>query len=145
MSNEMSKAIGMKIGIQGNLFQTSQALSRARTQAQQNVCFRGITTDSRQIQPGQLFVALRGEKFDGHAYVADVLARGAVAVIIDEQGAADWQAQGVRIQPALIVAVAICVARDWGDWQQWQNHRQGNARQYSCCRVWRSAAPCNPG
>ena len=103
MSNEMSKEIGMKIGIQGNLFQIAQALRRARVQAQQNVCFRGVSTDSRQIQSGQLFVALRGEKFDGHAYVADVLARGAVAVIIDEQGAADLQAQGLHIQPALIV------------------------------------------
>ncbi len=43
----------------------------------------GISTDSRSIGPGQVFLALRGEKFDGHAYVSQALAAGAAAVIID--------------------------------------------------------------
>ncbi|MCS7226801.1 MAG: UDP-N-acetylmuramoyl-tripeptide--D-alanyl-D-alanine ligase [Gloeomargarita sp. SKYB31] len=42
----------------------------------------GITTDSRQAQPGDVFVALVGERFDGHDFIAAALARGAVAAII---------------------------------------------------------------
>jgi UDP-N-acetylmuramoyl-tripeptide--D-alanyl-D-alanine ligase len=43
----------------------------------------GITTDSRQVQPGEIFVALRGENFDGHEFVAKALAQGAIAAIVD--------------------------------------------------------------
>jgi UDP-N-acetylmuramoyl-tripeptide--D-alanyl-D-alanine ligase len=46
---------------------------------------QGLTTDSRSIQPGQVFLALRGEKFDGHAFVAQAIAQGAMAAIVDTQ------------------------------------------------------------
>ncbi len=49
-----------------------------RAQAVQRVC-----TDSRQVQAGDLFVALRGQNFDGHDYVASALAAGAVGAIVD--------------------------------------------------------------
>ena len=35
-----------------------------------DVAFSSLCTDSRRLQPGQLFVALRGPNFDGHAYLA---------------------------------------------------------------------------
>lgn len=43
-----------------------------------------IVTDSRQVQAGDVFVALVGEQFDGHDYVADVLNQGAAAVIVSQ-------------------------------------------------------------
>ena len=43
-----------------------------------------ISTDSRNIKRGDLFVAIRGEKFDGHDYVAEVLEKGACVVIVDK-------------------------------------------------------------
>ncbi len=42
-----------------------------------------VSTDSRNIGNGNLFVALKGERFDGHDYVFDVLQRGAVAAIVN--------------------------------------------------------------
>ncbi len=42
----------------------------------------GITTDTRSIAPGQLFVALRGERFDGHDYLDAAAAAGAVGVVV---------------------------------------------------------------
>jgi len=39
--------------------------------------------DSRQVEPGALFVALKGERADGHDYVADAFSRGAVAAIVE--------------------------------------------------------------
>jgi UDP-N-acetylmuramoyl-tripeptide--D-alanyl-D-alanine ligase len=43
--------------------------------------FSGVTTDSRAVAPGDLFVALKGERFDGNAYVGEAMARGAVAAV----------------------------------------------------------------
>ncbi len=40
--------------------------------------------DSRQAEPGAIFFAFRGERVDGHHFVADALSRGAVAAVIDE-------------------------------------------------------------
>ena len=41
-----------------------------------------VSTDSRAIQRGDLFVALAGDKFDGHEYVRQVAEKGAVAAVI---------------------------------------------------------------
>lgn len=48
---------------------------------------KGITTDSRKVTPGQLFVALRGEHFDGHAFVDEVLRAGAAAAVVEKKWA----------------------------------------------------------
>ncbi len=45
------------------------------------VRFTGVGTDSRSIAAGELFVALQGERFDGHGYVGDAVKRGAVAAM----------------------------------------------------------------
>ncbi len=42
-----------------------------------------ITTDSRRLKAGDVFLALRGEHFDGHAFVEDAAAKGAIAAIVD--------------------------------------------------------------
>lgn len=44
--------------------------------------FSSVSTDSRAIQPGQLFIALVGERFDGHQYLNEVAAKGAVAALV---------------------------------------------------------------
>ena len=45
----------------------------------------GISIDTRSIEPGDLFVALTGEHRDGHAFVADALARGAAAALVSQR------------------------------------------------------------
>jgi UDP-N-acetylmuramoyl-tripeptide--D-alanyl-D-alanine ligase len=47
-----------------------------------NAWFDGVSTDSRAVRPGELFVALKGERFDGHEFVAQAFERGAAAAII---------------------------------------------------------------
>ncbi len=47
-----------------------------------NVSFSGVSTDSRSIAAGELFVALRGDRFDGHHYLAAAKERGAVGAIV---------------------------------------------------------------
>lgn len=45
--------------------------------------FAHLVQDSREVQPGDLFVARRGETMDGHAFVADAVKRGAAAVLAE--------------------------------------------------------------
>lgn len=45
--------------------------------------FRGVSTDTRTIAAGDLFVALSGERFEGHRFLTEALARGAAAAIVD--------------------------------------------------------------
>jgi UDP-N-acetylmuramoyl-L-alanyl-D-glutamate--2,6-diaminopimelate ligase len=42
-----------------------------------------VTADSRQVTPGSLFVAVRGETVDGHAFIPDAVARGAAAIVAE--------------------------------------------------------------
>lgn len=44
--------------------------------------FPGVSTDTRSLTPGALFVALRGESFDGHDFVVEALAKGAGAALV---------------------------------------------------------------
>ena len=55
----------------------------------------GISIDSRVVHPGDLFVALRGERFDGHDFVGAALAAGASGAVVD----ARWWAgkRGARV------------------------------------------------
>ncbi len=46
--------------------------------------FAGVSTDSRRVRPGQLFVALKGPNFDGHRFVSDALAKGAVGALVEQ-------------------------------------------------------------
>jgi UDP-N-acetylmuramoyl-tripeptide--D-alanyl-D-alanine ligase len=47
-----------------------------------DAAFSGVSTDSRKVLPGQLFIALSGPNFDGHDYLAEVAAKGAVAALV---------------------------------------------------------------
>lgn len=44
-----------------------------------------VLTDSRKVEPGSIFVALRGQKFDGHDFVADVVKKGVGLIITDHR------------------------------------------------------------
>ena len=57
----------------------------------------GITSDSRKVEPGFLFAALKGERVDGHAFVAQVFEKGAAAVLVEDAPA---EAKGPYIQVA---------------------------------------------
>lgn len=65
----------------------------------------GVATDSRKAAPGHLFVALRGPHADGHQFVGDALARGAVLSVVAAEPAA---AGSVTTGPALVVADPLC-------------------------------------
>ncbi|HYD39477.1 MAG TPA: UDP-N-acetylmuramoyl-tripeptide--D-alanyl-D-alanine ligase [Anaeromyxobacter sp.] len=49
----------------------------------------GVSTDTRTLGPGSLFVALKGDRFDAHDFLADAAKHGAAAAIVSETRAAD--------------------------------------------------------
>ncbi len=53
-----------------------------------------IHTDSRTVEPGDLFVALAGDRFDGCDFVADALAKGAIGAIVPPHRRAEFPADG---------------------------------------------------
>jgi len=52
----------------------------------------GVSIDSRTIQPGELFIAIRGPRHDGHGFVAGVLEAGAAAAVVERARLADYPA-----------------------------------------------------
>lgn len=53
--------------------------------AQENTEIAGAVTDSRQVKPGYLYIALRGERVDGHTFIPDVFEKGAAAAVSEER------------------------------------------------------------
>jgi UDP-N-acetylmuramoyl-L-alanyl-D-glutamate--2,6-diaminopimelate ligase len=62
--------------------------SASLSESERNTIFTGITADSREVQAGDLFVALTGSTFHGASYIEEVRSAGAVCVVSDEAGAA---------------------------------------------------------
>src|SRR5258708_927330 len=54
----------------------------AKGDIDQELAAMGYSIDSRTLSPGDLFIAIAGERFDGHDYVAAALEKGAVAAIL---------------------------------------------------------------
>ena len=74
----------------------------------------GIATDTRNLKGGEVFVALRGENFDGHKFVAKALELGAIAAVVDRT----WESDGLKL-PLLRVDDTLkayqAIARWWRD------------------------------
>ena len=49
-----------------------------------DAAFSGVSTDTRTITPGALFVALRGENHDAHDHLPDAVAKGATALVVSD-------------------------------------------------------------
>ncbi|HEU5468012.1 MAG TPA: UDP-N-acetylmuramoyl-tripeptide--D-alanyl-D-alanine ligase [Steroidobacteraceae bacterium] len=68
--------------------------------------FAGVSTDSRTIESGMLFVALAGERFDGNDFVAAAAARGAAGALVSKPAAAALPQVVVRDTQAALTALA---------------------------------------
>jgi len=73
-----------------SLAEMCQALSAVRAvKGEAATRFEGVCTDSRRIAAGELFVALKGDSFDGHAFVAEAQRRGAAGLLVSEEVKSD--------------------------------------------------------
>ncbi len=76
------------------------ALATGGTAVGGNPRFEGVSTDTRTLASGELFIALRGENFDGHEFLDVAAERGAAAVMVN----AEWADGHALALPALQVA-----------------------------------------
>lgn len=60
------------------------ACAGERLKGAHTTAFRRVVTDSRAVRAGDLFVALSGERFDGHDFIVDAARRGAMAVVVEK-------------------------------------------------------------
>jgi UDP-N-acetylmuramoyl-tripeptide--D-alanyl-D-alanine ligase len=76
-----------------------------------------ISTDSRQVQPGDLFVALAGERFDAHAFLPEIARRGAGAVVAEKKklpaGFSACPVVAVERTRVALGRLAACYRRDF--------------------------------
>ncbi|HEX6574895.1 MAG TPA: Mur ligase domain-containing protein, partial [Gemmatimonadaceae bacterium] len=77
---------------------------------------RGITTDSRAVATGQLFVALAGEKFNGHDFIDSAVEKGAAAIVVSEPPEKDLGISVFRVPDTLVALgqLANFWRRAWG-------------------------------
>ncbi|MEN2471796.1 UDP-N-acetylmuramoyl-tripeptide--D-alanyl-D-alanine ligase [Burkholderia sp. GS2Y] len=65
-----------------SLGEAARLIPGATVHGDAGVTFDRVSTDSRTVGPGDLFVALKGERFDAHDFLGDVAARGAAAALV---------------------------------------------------------------
>ena len=78
------------------------AVEGALVSGRPDVVVAGFSIDSRRIMPGDLFVAIRGKHFDGHAFTTEAVRKGASGMIISDSSAAPVGAEG-DVKPLVIV------------------------------------------
>jgi len=99
--------------MRATLAQVLPALTGARLLGDAAVEFDGVSTDSRSVAAGALFVALRGEVFDAHRFLADVAAKGVAAVIVEEVP------DGLTV-PAIVVPDTLSALGQLANWWRGQ-------------------------
>ena len=68
-----------------NLAQLAQWVEHLECQGASTTVISGVSTDSRQIEAGQLFIALVGDQFDGHDYALQVARKGAAVLLLSQK------------------------------------------------------------
>ena len=96
-----------------NLRDLIDGLSDARLIGDGGVEVRGVQNDSREIQPGDVFVAVRGIRADGHAFVPIALERGAAAIVVERA------LPNIPVPQVIVangsIALGLLVARSFGN------------------------------
>lgn len=79
---------------------------------------QGYSIDSRTVQPGELFFAVKGERLDGHDFVEQALSRGAIAAVVEKAQLARYSGSvGLLVVDDTLIALqtlATAVRKIWG-------------------------------
>jgi UDP-N-acetylmuramoyl-tripeptide--D-alanyl-D-alanine ligase len=85
------------------------AATGARVAGADEARFEGVSTDTRSVASGELFVAIRGEHFDGHDFLPAAKTRGAAAALVDEK---HWKESMLPESPPPESPLPLLVADD---------------------------------
>lgn len=80
----------------------------------------GITSDSRRVKPGWLFVAIKGLTFDGHDFIPDVIAKGAAAVVYQDSAKVEEVGEFVHIK---VDNSQRSLGLLWAAWYDWPSRK----------------------
>ena len=103
----------MSAGFSLSLSEVARVLTADQSRASAgDPIFTGVSTDSRSVNAGDLFVALTGENFDGHAFVARAAERGAAAALVSRI------VEDVKIPQIVVADTRIALGRLAQAWRQ---------------------------
>jgi len=101
--------------------QVAQAL--AATLHGNDVLMTGVSKDTRDLQSGDMYIALKGERFDGHQFIANADAAGAVGMLVSDLQSADILKHSAQVQ---VEDTRIALGQLAAYWcQQWRDHQTG--------------------
>ena len=75
-----------------------------------DLCVQGVSIDTRQLQAGNLYVAIKGHQFDGHEFVAQAQAAGASAILVD-------RVLKTELQQIIVADTRLALAELAGYWR----------------------------
>lgn len=87
------------------------ALGLRVAQADEELVYHGVSTDSRTVREGDLYVALRGERFDGHDFVGDAVAGGALGAVVSRPVAGEAGAALYPVEDTLVALGRLAAHR----------------------------------
>jgi UDP-N-acetylmuramoyl-tripeptide--D-alanyl-D-alanine ligase len=97
-------AVALTVGL------VAEATGGTVAQGSATPAFTGVSIDTRTIQPGMLFVAIRGERLDGHDFVAQAVAKGARGVLVDHAAKDAGSAAVIKVKDTLAGLQALGAA-----------------------------------
>ena len=100
-----------------DLMEAAQATGGRARNGEDAGVFVGVSTDSRSIGAGELFVALRGENYDGHDYVAAALAQGAAAAMVDASWAEAHEAAASGLALLVVADTRLALGELAAHWR----------------------------
>jgi UDP-N-acetylmuramoyl-tripeptide--D-alanyl-D-alanine ligase len=116
------------------MMQLSEAAQAVRGELHgTDVAFDAVCADSRAIKSGDLFVALKGARFDGHDFVPQAARAGAAAALVQRERVAALAAElplaAVRDTTMALGALAAHWRDRFDGGIEWQDHGQGDDRE----------------
>lgn len=91
-----------------------QGISTIVVQGSMDTSIRSITTDSRQVKAGTLFIAIRGTRQDGHTFIEKAIEAGAIAVLCEEKPHPTATVAWVQVHTTTVIAGKLA-ARFFGE------------------------------
>ncbi len=92
----------------------ARAIPESRSLGDTNVRWKNISIDSRTITPGDLFFALKGEKYDGHQFIGDVCKKGASGIVLEKNFYASHKSFFDACKsPLLLVENSLVALQQW--------------------------------
>jgi len=103
-----------------SLRELGSALGGRQISGSPDTIIGGLSTDTRSITPGQMFLALRGENYDGHNFLKEAVNAGAAGIIVEAENNR-YQELSVNNMPIITVSSTLEALGDLASWwrEQW--------------------------